>query len=199
MPPKERKRVAGYESREDEEKGFEFDCLPSKIPKLLDEEKNKDELLGSGDDEAAKCETVSKIEERVEEVLDEEESGVVVVEMKWKTPMEKERSRQGRKRQLQEYHKREAVLARQERYRKRCRGVEACDSGAVNSAAPLHPPVSRDTTPKKRVKWKRDDSLVEVHEMPVEDASNVRSDLCEKPSKSGSGSTPNHHTVYLSE
>lgn len=174
---------------------LEREVLPRKKVKLLDKKEDEDVLvLDCGKYEAAidiRCDSLSKGEERVEDVLDEEESGVVIVQMKWKTPIEKERSRQGRKRQLEEYRKREAVLERQERYLKRCRGVEDCDSDANDASALPLPQVSTDTSPKKRVRWKKDTSLVVEHEMPTEeDDDNAGSDLSEKPSNNGSGSSP---------
>lgn len=195
MPPKERKKAARHKIRVEGEKCVESKCLPKEMPNVLDKEENKESLLDGGQaDEAAdliSCEPASEIEKRDEEVPDEEESGVVLVVMKWKTPSEKERSRQGRKRQLEEYHKREAVFARQERYRKRCRWMEACDSDAVEGVTlPEQPLASVDTSPRKQVKWKRDDSLVVVHEMPVEDVSNDCNDLCGNSSSSLPGSTP---------
>lgn len=172
----------------------EEDVLPRKKLKSLDKEESEDRVLDCGKYEVASdilCDSLSKGEERVEDVPDEEESGVVVVQMKWKTPMEKERSRQGRKRQLEEYRKREAVLERQERYLKRCRGVEACDSGANSPSALPQPRVSTDTSPNKHVRWKRDTSLVVEHEMPAEeDDDNTDCDPCEQPSNNGSGSSP---------
>ena len=195
MPPKERTKAARHKIRADGEKCLESEYLPKEMPNVLDKEENKERLLAGGHgDEAAdfiSCGPVSEIEERDEEVPDEEESGAVLVVMKWKTPSEKERSRQGRKRQLEEYHKREAVFARQERYRKRCRWMEACDSSAVEGVTlPQQPLVSVDTSPRKQVKWKRDDSLVVVHEMPAEDVSKDCSELCENPSNSVPRSTP---------
>ena len=195
MPPKERKKAARHKIRVDEEKCIEYESLPKETPNVLDKEENKERLLAGGHgDEAAdliSCEPVSELEKRDEDAPDDEEGGVVVVVMKWKTPSEKERSRQGRKRQLEEYHKREAVLARQERYRKRCRWTEACDSGAVEGVTlPEQPLVSVDTSPRKQVKWKRDDSLVVVHEIPEEDVGNDCSELCGNSSNSVPGSTP---------
>ena len=51
---------------------------------------------------------------------DEEDSGKVVVVMRNKTSSEKEKARQARLKQLAEYNKREASLARKERYNRRC-------------------------------------------------------------------------------
>lgn len=206
MPAKERKRAVTCKRGGDEEECLESECLPKKMPELLDKEENMDPILDSGDvtNETTKCipcEPAAKIKKRDEEDPDEEESSLVVVEMKWKTPSEKERSRQGRKRQLEEYHKREAVLARRERYRKRCRGMEDCDGDAVDrNPLPQHPPESVDTSPRKHVQWKRDDSLVVVHEMSVavEEINDECSDRSEKSSDSESGSSsPNQCTVQL--
>ena len=201
MPPKERKRVAKNNRRGHEDKCLESECL-KKMPELLDKEEDSDQVLDSGDVASEttnyiSCEPAAKVKKQSEEDPDEEESGLVVVEMKWKTPNEKERSRQGRKRQLEEYHKREAVLARRERYRKRCLGTEACDGGAVDDGTLPHQPLeSVDTAPRKHVKWRREDSLVVVHEMPAEDGSNECSDHCGKSSDSGcEPSTPNLCTV----
>ena len=51
---------------------------------------------------------------------DDEDSGKVVVVMRNKTSSEKEKARQARLKQLAEYNKREATLARKERYNRRC-------------------------------------------------------------------------------
>ena len=192
--PKARKRAVKCKELEEErsQEALDQDSLPRKKLKSLDKDDSEDQDLDCGKDDIASdiCyDSVSKEEERVEDVPDEEESGVVMVVMKWKTPMEKERSRQGRMKQLQEYRKREAVLERQERYLKRCRGVEACDGGANDASA--QPQVSEDSSPKKHVRWKRDASLVVEHELVAEEEDdNADSNLCEKPSNNGSTPSP---------